>query len=95
MGSYVVGIPTEALEEYRKEHPMEVTDAAFRNLISETEMRRMKDSLAFINLLLVEWIPFVPKWRQHLGRLVVFRTEVTAVSGVVSILALPKTRLVG
>jgi len=58
VGSYVVGIPTEPLEQYRKEHPTEGADAAFRNLISEAEMQRMRDSLGFLNLTLVEWIPF-------------------------------------
>jgi hypothetical protein len=38
VGSFVVGIPTRALEEYRKEHPKEGTDAAFRNLLSKTEI---------------------------------------------------------
>jgi len=58
VGSFVVGIPTEAIEEYRKEHPTEGTDAAFRNLLAKTEIQRMKDSLGFINLSLDELIPF-------------------------------------
>jgi hypothetical protein len=58
VGSFVVGIPTKALEEYRKEHPEEGTDAAFRNLLSQTEIQRMKNSLEFLNLVSLELIPF-------------------------------------
>jgi hypothetical protein len=57
VGSFVVGIPTKALEEYRKEHPTEGTDAAFRRLLSTREIQRMQDSLGFRNLSL-ELIPF-------------------------------------
>ena len=39
-------------------HPVEGTDAAFRNLISEEEIQRMKDSLGYLNLSLDEMIPF-------------------------------------
>ena len=58
VGSFVVGIPTKALEEYRKEHPEERTDEAFRNLLSETDIQRMKNSLEFLNLVSLELIPF-------------------------------------
>ena len=37
---------------------MEGIDAAFRNLIFEEEIQRMKDSLGFLNLSLDEMIPF-------------------------------------
>jgi hypothetical protein len=39
-------------------HPVEGIDAAFRNLIFEEEIQRMKDSLGFLNLSLDEMIPF-------------------------------------
>ena len=45
VGSFVAGIPTEAVEEYRKDHPTDTLDAALRNLISGQELDRMKDSL--------------------------------------------------
>jgi len=39
-------------------HPVEEADAAFRNLIFEEEIQRMKYSLGFLNLSLNEMIPF-------------------------------------
>jgi hypothetical protein len=45
VGNFVVGIPSEAIEAYRKEHPTDTIDAAFRSLISGDEIDRMKDSL--------------------------------------------------
>jgi hypothetical protein len=59
VGSFVVGIPTKAVEAYRKDHPTGVTvDAAFRNLISKKEIEQMKDSLGLLNLSKDELIPF-------------------------------------
>jgi hypothetical protein len=38
--------------------PVEEAGAAFRNLISEEEIQRMKDSFGFLNISLNEMIPF-------------------------------------
>ena len=58
VGSFVVGIPTRAIEAYRKEHPTHPTDVVFRNLISATERQRMQDLLGHLNLSLDVHIPF-------------------------------------
>ena len=58
VGSFVVGIPTKTVEEYRKEHPAEGIDAIFRNLISAKEKQHMGDLLGIVNPSLDEQIPF-------------------------------------
>ena len=58
VGTFVAGIPTEAVEEYRKEHPTDTIDAAFRNLISGKEIDRMKDSLRLLDTSEHVLIPF-------------------------------------
>jgi hypothetical protein len=49
VGSFVVGIPIKAVEEYRMEHPAEGIDAVFRNLISAKEKQHMGDLLGVSN----------------------------------------------
>ncbi|MBV8274041.1 MAG: hypothetical protein JO170_02115 [Verrucomicrobia bacterium] len=58
VGSFVVGIPTEVVKAYRKEHAADTTDAAFRDLISDQEIEQMKKLLGRLNLSLGEQIPF-------------------------------------
>jgi hypothetical protein len=58
VGSFVIGIPTKTVEEYRKDHPAEGIDAIFRNLISAKEKQHMGDLLGIINPSLDEQIPF-------------------------------------
>jgi hypothetical protein len=58
VGSFVVGIPTKAVEAYRNEHPTEGTDAIFRNLISAKERQHMGDLLELLNPSLDEQIAF-------------------------------------
>ena len=58
VGSFVVGIPTKKIQEYRKEHPAEGIDAIFRSLISAKEKQHMGDLLGIVNPSLDEQIPF-------------------------------------
>ena len=58
VGSFVVGIPTEVIEAYRKEHATETTDAVFRKLISDQEIEQMKNVFGRLNLSIDEQIPF-------------------------------------
>ena len=44
--------------EFPVAHPVEEADAAFRNLIFEEKIQRMKFSLGFLNMSLNEMIPF-------------------------------------
>jgi hypothetical protein len=45
IGFFVVGIPSEAVGAYRKEHPTDVTDRVFISLISANEHQQMKGML--------------------------------------------------
>ena len=58
VGTFVVGIPTEAIEGYRIQHPTDTIDSAFRTLISEEEADRMKDSLKLFDPSEQALIPF-------------------------------------
>ena len=58
VGSFVVGIPTKTVEEYREQHPAEGIDAIFRNLISAKEKQHMGDLLGIVNPSLDEQISF-------------------------------------
>jgi hypothetical protein len=66
VGSFVVGIPTQAVEAHRKEHATDTIDSAFRNLMSEEEIDRMKDSLKLFDTSDHVLIPF-PGDLQSLG----------------------------
>ena len=42
VGSFVVGIPTKAVEEYHQKHLTDTMDATFRNLLSANEIQQME-----------------------------------------------------
>jgi hypothetical protein len=50
VGSFVVGIPTKAVEEYHQKHLTDTMDATFRNLLSANEIQQMERILQILNV---------------------------------------------
>ena len=50
VGSFVVGIPTKAVEEYHQKHLTDTMDATFRNLLSANEIQQMERILQISNV---------------------------------------------
>jgi len=50
VGSFVVGIPTKAVEEYHQQHLTHTIDAAFRNLLPTNEIQQMERMLQILNV---------------------------------------------
>ena len=50
VGTFVVGIPTKAVEEYHQKHPTGTLDATFRDLLSVNEIQQMERILQIPNV---------------------------------------------
>jgi hypothetical protein len=59
VGSFIIGIPSKAIKEYRKDHPpTDTIDEAFRSLVSKEEIEQMEGILRFVNMSRHEYYPF-------------------------------------
>jgi len=50
VGTFVVGIPTKAVEAYHQQHPTDTLDATFRDLLSANEIQQMERILQILNV---------------------------------------------